>query len=149
MLFLVSKIVFEVYTDHMSFTCKGTTRPPNPGERQNIDYNFITVEQFKRMEKNGDLLESGTYEGNYYGTPRPPSDPPSSTMNPPMLRSPASMGYKPQGMSLMEAESLSPPSKSYTAPLGTNAMINAQVLGPLPSNWEIAYTEDNQKYFIE
>lgn len=133
----------------MAFAFKGTTRAPNPGERQNVDYNFITVEQFKRMEKHGDLLESGTYEGNYYGTPRPPSDPPSSSMNPPMLRSPASMGYKPQGMSLMEAESLSPPSKSYTAPLGSNAMISAQALGPLPSNWEIAYTEDNQKYFIE
>ena len=137
-----------MYESH-SVSFVGTTRPPNPGERQSIDYDFITVDQFKKMEKNGDLLESGTYEGNYYGTPRPPSDPPSSAMNPPMLRSPASMGYKPQGMSLMEAASLSPPSRSYSAPHGNDPLLHSHALGPLPSNWEIAYTEDNQKYFIE
>ena len=46
----------------------GTTRQPKEGERQGIDYNFVSVEEFKRTEKNGELLESGVYESNYYGT---------------------------------------------------------------------------------
>ena len=53
----------------------GTTRSCQDGERQGIDYNFISVETFQKMEKNGELLESGTFQGNFYGTPRPPANP--------------------------------------------------------------------------
>jgi guanylate kinase len=28
-----------------------------------VDYNFISVEQFKALEESGALLESGTYDG--------------------------------------------------------------------------------------
>ncbi|XP_072922695.1 membrane-associated guanylate kinase, WW and PDZ domain-containing protein 2a isoform X5 [Hemitrygon akajei] len=52
-----------------------TTRPPKEGEVPGVDYNFVTVEEFMELEKSGSLLESGTYEDNYYGTPKPPAEP--------------------------------------------------------------------------
>uniref|UniRef100_A0A4X2KKL7 Membrane-associated guanylate kinase, WW and PDZ domain-containing protein 3 n=1 Tax=Vombatus ursinus TaxID=29139 RepID=A0A4X2KKL7_VOMUR len=53
----------------------GTTRAPRDGEVPGVDYNFISVEQFKALEESGALLESGTYDGNFYGTPKPPAEP--------------------------------------------------------------------------
>ncbi|XP_018420081.1 PREDICTED: membrane-associated guanylate kinase, WW and PDZ domain-containing protein 3 [Nanorana parkeri] len=52
-----------------------TTRSPRDGEVPGVDYNFITVEQFKALEDSGVLLESGTYDDNFYGTPKPPAEP--------------------------------------------------------------------------
>ncbi|XP_069489461.1 membrane-associated guanylate kinase, WW and PDZ domain-containing protein 3 isoform X2 [Ambystoma mexicanum] len=52
-----------------------TTRSPRDGEVPGVDYNFIPVEQFKALEESGALLESGTYDGNFYGTPKPPAEP--------------------------------------------------------------------------
>ncbi|XP_073443158.1 membrane-associated guanylate kinase, WW and PDZ domain-containing protein 3 isoform X2 [Dendrobates tinctorius] len=52
-----------------------TTRSPRDGEVPGVDYNFITVDQFKVLEDSGVLLESGTYDGNFYGTPKPPAEP--------------------------------------------------------------------------
>nr|XP_044993832.1 membrane-associated guanylate kinase, WW and PDZ domain-containing protein 3 isoform X2 [Jaculus jaculus] len=52
-----------------------TTRAPRDGEVPGVDYNFISVEQFKSLEESGALLESGTYDGNFYGTPKPPAEP--------------------------------------------------------------------------
>ncbi len=50
-----------------SVTC--TTRPKRPGEIDGKDYYFVTVEQFKRMLREGLLLEWAKVHGNYYGTP--------------------------------------------------------------------------------
>uniref|UniRef100_A0A8C7NEF6 Membrane-associated guanylate kinase, WW and PDZ domain-containing protein 3 n=1 Tax=Oncorhynchus mykiss TaxID=8022 RepID=A0A8C7NEF6_ONCMY len=52
-----------------------TTRQPREGEVPGVDYNFISVEEFRVLEESGLLLESGTYDGNYYGTPKPPAEP--------------------------------------------------------------------------
>ncbi|XP_003380267.1 guanylate kinase [Trichinella spiralis] len=41
----------------------GTTRKPKPGEIDGVDYRFVTKEQFLALERNGDLLESGGFEG--------------------------------------------------------------------------------------
>ncbi|XP_076824351.1 membrane-associated guanylate kinase, WW and PDZ domain-containing protein 3-like isoform X2 [Clavelina lepadiformis] len=59
-----------------------TTRKLRVGEIDGVDYTFLTVEQFQELEKSGALLESGIYEGNYYGTPKPPPVP----LSPPMVR---------------------------------------------------------------
>ena len=104
------------------------------------------------MEKSGELLESGVYEGNYYGTPRPPSDPPNTNNFPAYSRSPASTGYSKEGM--IPSNSLSPPVMDGPPPPnwtgGAPPLANIpKNLGPLPANWEIAYTENNEKYFIE
>ncbi|XP_077465232.1 membrane-associated guanylate kinase, WW and PDZ domain-containing protein 3a isoform X1 [Stigmatopora argus] len=52
-----------------------TTRQPREGEVPGVDYNFINVDEFRNLEECGLLLESGTYDGNYYGTPKPPAEP--------------------------------------------------------------------------
>ena len=53
----------------------GTTRKPRPGEVPGVDYEFLTVNEYLELEKSGKLLESGFYESNYYGTPKPPKTP--------------------------------------------------------------------------
>jgi guanylate kinase len=50
-----------------------TTRPQRPGERDAIDYRFISLEQFQKMLENGELLESANVYGNWYGVPRQPA----------------------------------------------------------------------------
>ncbi|XP_029287729.1 membrane-associated guanylate kinase, WW and PDZ domain-containing protein 3 isoform X2 [Cottoperca gobio] len=52
-----------------------TTRIPRDGEVPGVDYNFISGGDFRILEESGLLLESGTYDGNYYGTPKPPAEP--------------------------------------------------------------------------
>ncbi|XP_060930147.1 membrane-associated guanylate kinase, WW and PDZ domain-containing protein 3a [Limanda limanda] len=52
-----------------------TTRQPREGEVPGVDYNFISVGEFRELEESGLLLESGTYDGNFYGTPKPPAEP--------------------------------------------------------------------------
>ncbi|XP_037334073.2 membrane-associated guanylate kinase, WW and PDZ domain-containing protein 1-like isoform X5 [Pungitius pungitius] len=57
-----------------------TTRPPRDGEVPGVDYNFLSVEDFLELEDSGTLLEVGTYDGNYYGTPKPPRQPVGGTV---------------------------------------------------------------------
>lgn len=41
----------------------GTTRSPRDGEVPGVDYNFLSVEEFLKLEQTGTLLEIGSYEG--------------------------------------------------------------------------------------
>lgn len=45
-----------------------TTRAPRPGEREGVDYRFLSQEQFARREASGEFLETVSYAGNRYGT---------------------------------------------------------------------------------
>lgn len=47
-----------------------TTRKPRAGERDGVDYHFVTREQFLRMREQGEFLESAEVHGNLYGTSR-------------------------------------------------------------------------------
>ncbi len=47
-----------------------TTRQPRPIETPDIDYYFVTREQFCKRIENGEMLEYAEYNGNFYGTPR-------------------------------------------------------------------------------
>ena len=58
-----------------------TTRAPRDGEQDGVDYTFLTREEFEELERKGLLVEAGTYEGNHYGTPRPPKNPPLDVLN--------------------------------------------------------------------
>ncbi len=40
-----------------------TTRPRRPGETDGLDYTFLSLDQFRLLEKNGSLLERGIYDG--------------------------------------------------------------------------------------
>ena len=44
-----------------------TTRPPRPGEQDEVDYKFLTMDQFAQLDRAGLLLESGIYQGYHYG----------------------------------------------------------------------------------
>ncbi|MCG6552779.1 MAG: guanylate kinase [Candidatus Magnetominusculus sp. LBB02] len=45
-----------------------TTRLPRTGERNDVDYTFVSVEAFKQMTDAGDFIEWAEVHGNYYGT---------------------------------------------------------------------------------
>uniref|UniRef100_A0A8C6TU70 Membrane associated guanylate kinase, WW and PDZ domain containing 1a n=1 Tax=Neogobius melanostomus TaxID=47308 RepID=A0A8C6TU70_9GOBI len=161
-----------------------TTRPPRDGEVPGVDYNFLSVKDFLELEENGTLLEIGTYEGNYYGTPKPPRQPIIGTV---ILGAPDSQQSTPkrtksyndmQNARVVPADDddddqASEMNNSFTddhspahAPIGLNnaaistsdsgqqTLAEPQVspddpLGPLPENWEMAYTENGELYFID
>nr|KAG5711460.1 hypothetical protein BaRGS_025887 [Batillaria attramentaria] len=41
------------------------TVPCKPGEVNGVDYNFLTLEEFAVLEKSGELLESGIFDGEH------------------------------------------------------------------------------------
>ncbi|XP_063141430.1 membrane-associated guanylate kinase, WW and PDZ domain-containing protein 2 isoform X9 [Rattus norvegicus] len=182
-----------------------TTRPHKEGEVPGVDYIFITVEDFMELEKSGALLESGTYEDNYYGTPKPPAEPAPLLLNvtDQILpgATPSAEGKRKRNKSVtnMEKASIEPPeeeeeerpvvngngvvitpessehedksagasgetpSQPYPAPVysqpeelkdqmddtkSTKPEENEDS-DPLPDNWEMAYTEKGEVYFID
>ncbi|XP_060885300.1 membrane-associated guanylate kinase, WW and PDZ domain-containing protein 2a isoform X3 [Labrus mixtus] len=182
-----------------------TTRQPKEGEVPGVDYNFVTVDRFMELEKSGALLESGTYEENFYGTPKPPAEPSALLLNVtdqllPGAR-PSSEGKRKRNKSVsnMEKASIEPPEEeeeerpivngngvavtpessehedkstdasgdigppSHPAEAPTEALKEDGLspkftapkpdendeLGPLPDNWEMAYTEKGEVYFID
>jgi guanylate kinase len=54
----------------LELAVSATTRSPRPGERDGVDYHFLTREEFDRHVEAGDFLEHATYSGNRYGTLR-------------------------------------------------------------------------------
>ena len=50
-----------------------TTRPQRAGERDNIDYHFISTEKFQEMIEHNELLEWANVYGNWYGVPKKPA----------------------------------------------------------------------------
>ncbi|XP_055793511.1 membrane-associated guanylate kinase, WW and PDZ domain-containing protein 2-like isoform X2 [Salvelinus fontinalis] len=193
-----------------------TTRQPKEGEVPGVDYNFVTVDRFMELEKSGALLESGTYEENYYGTPKPPCEPSPLLLNVtdqllPGAR-PSSKGKRKRNKSVsnMEKAGIEPPEDEEEerpvvngngngitpessehedkstdvssgdvlpqtcppteTPTFSSTTPNNEVpqeeggelaksppkpdeseseLGPLPENWEMAYTEKGEVYFID
>ncbi|XP_015240763.1 PREDICTED: membrane-associated guanylate kinase, WW and PDZ domain-containing protein 1-like isoform X9 [Cyprinodon variegatus] len=196
-----------------------TTRSPREGEVPGVDYNFLSVEDFLELEKSGTLLEIGTYDGNYYGTPKPPVQPPigkvintsgsggdallsdglsgslpgSQNSTPRRAKSYNDMQNAGIGLTdnqLEDDEDLpdmnssftgdsseidelhhsarphvprySDPSYAGTTPSPSATTESTQQtnlhlshpppedpLGPLPDNWEMAYTENGEVYFID
>ncbi len=59
----------------LELSVSATTRPPRPGEREGVDYHFMSEDQFDRVARAGDLLEYATYSGRRYGTPRSEVEP--------------------------------------------------------------------------
>ncbi|ADL42779.1 guanylate kinase [Caldicellulosiruptor obsidiansis OB47] len=47
-----------------------TTRKPRPGEKEGMNYFFVSREQFEEEIKNERFLEYAEYNNNYYGTPK-------------------------------------------------------------------------------
>uniref|UniRef100_A0A9J8D890 Membrane associated guanylate kinase, WW and PDZ domain containing 2b n=1 Tax=Cyprinus carpio carpio TaxID=630221 RepID=A0A9J8D890_CYPCA len=160
------------------------------------------------LEKSGALLESGTYEDNFYGTPKPPAEPTPMLFNVtdqllPGAR-PSAEGKRKRNKSVsnMEKDSIEPPEEEEEespvvngngiaitpessehedkstdasgdvpvqpcppetptltttdapeeegdAPKSPQDSQENDELGPLPDNWEMAYTEKGEVYFID
>lgn len=45
-----------------------TTRAPRTSEINGIDYNFISIDEFKKMEDSGEFIGTTNYVGNFYST---------------------------------------------------------------------------------
>ena len=54
----------------LELSVSATTRAPRPGERDGVDYHFLTREEFDRRVREGDFVEHADYAGRSYGTLR-------------------------------------------------------------------------------
>ncbi|MEO7670495.1 MAG: guanylate kinase [Polyangia bacterium] len=50
------------------FSVSYTTRAPRPGERDSVDYKFVTDDEFSRMVERQEFAEWAIVHGNRYGT---------------------------------------------------------------------------------
>uniref|UniRef100_A0AAZ3QS62 Membrane-associated guanylate kinase, WW and PDZ domain-containing protein 3 n=1 Tax=Oncorhynchus tshawytscha TaxID=74940 RepID=A0AAZ3QS62_ONCTS len=156
-----------------------TTRQPREGEVPGVDYNFISVGEFRVLEESGLLLESGTYDGNYYGTPKPPAEP--SPVQPDLVDQvlfdeefdTEVQRKRTTSVSKMDRKDSAAPEEEdeeerERSPLWRKAVpsYNQSSSGavdfrtwstlprdesqePLPKTWEMAYTETGMVYFID
>jgi guanylate kinase len=63
---LLKRIMAEV--PKLGFSVSHTTRPPRPGERNGVDYHFVSREEFLAMRDKGAFLEWAEVHTNLYGT---------------------------------------------------------------------------------
>ena len=65
----ISRALLEA-EPNLSMSVSVTTRPPRPGEQDGKDYYFVSVPDYERMVRDGELLEHARVFDNLYGTPR-------------------------------------------------------------------------------
>jgi guanylate kinase len=53
----------------LTYSVSATTRNPRPGEKDGVDYIFLSREEFERWIDEGRFLEWAEYSDNLYGTP--------------------------------------------------------------------------------
>ena len=54
----------------LRYSISFTTRPPRPGEVDGVSYTFVDEGVFRRLEEEGEFLETALVHGNRYGTSR-------------------------------------------------------------------------------
>jgi len=54
----------------LELSVSATTRAPRPGERDSVDYHFLTRKEFDRKVRDGEFVEHADYAGRSYGTLR-------------------------------------------------------------------------------
>jgi guanylate kinase len=60
-------------SDHeITMSVSATTRPKRPGERDDVDYHFVSDAEFDRMIADGELVEWAPVFNHRYGTPKAP-----------------------------------------------------------------------------
>lgn len=62
--------LLEHKSNDLFLSVSSTTREKRKGEEDGVTYNYTTVDRFKQMIENGEMLEYAMYSGNYYGTPK-------------------------------------------------------------------------------
>ena len=63
----VAKLVME-RLGSLEFSVSATTRPMRPGERDGIDYHFLSRETFEQKIAENGFIEHEFFFGNFYGT---------------------------------------------------------------------------------
>lgn len=63
---LLNKLFSEF--DNIYFSISSTTRAPREGEKNGVNYHFISKDEFEDDIKSGHFLEWANVHGNYYGT---------------------------------------------------------------------------------
>ncbi len=66
----VLRRLFQSAPVPLKASVSATTRPPRPGERDGVDYHFLTEEEFNRRRQRGEFLECFEVfgRGYWYGT---------------------------------------------------------------------------------
>ena len=54
----------------LQFSVSATTRAPRPGEKDGVNYYFVSKDEFRQMISDDAFVEYDAHMGNFYGTPR-------------------------------------------------------------------------------
>ena len=52
------------------YVVTATTRPKRPGEKDGVDYHFLSEDEFRQRTRKNQFLEWAKVYGNYYGVPK-------------------------------------------------------------------------------
>lgn len=63
----VAKSLLTTRSD-LAYSVSATTREPRQGERDGVDYHFVSREEFERLREAGQFLEWAEYSGHLYGS---------------------------------------------------------------------------------
>lgn len=65
----ILKKIFEIFPGRFSFSVSATTRKAREGEKDGVNYYFLSPQEFERRVFDGEFLEyENVYEGLSYGT---------------------------------------------------------------------------------
>lgn len=64
----ITKRILADNADKLTFSISATTRKKREGEKDGVDYYFLTKEEFLHKIKNNELIEYEEIFGNFYGT---------------------------------------------------------------------------------
>ena len=62
------KLLLSRHPAIFSTSVSHTTRDPRPGEQRDVDYYYITMEEFEKMIEEKAFVEHAKFGGNRYGT---------------------------------------------------------------------------------
>lgn len=65
---LIKRLIAEFGTDEIYFSISSTTRDMRDGEKDGVNYHFISKDEFRHGIENDEFLEWALVHGNYYGT---------------------------------------------------------------------------------
>jgi guanylate kinase len=62
------KILLERHPSTFATSISHTTREPRPGEQRDVDYYYVSMEEFEKNIDEGGFVEHAKFGGNRYGT---------------------------------------------------------------------------------
>jgi guanylate kinase len=65
----IARRILAEHPEELTFSISATTRSMREGERNGIDYYFLSRDEFVQKIKDNELIEYEEIFGNYYGTP--------------------------------------------------------------------------------